>query len=99
MGFFDDLQTRLGQFSDDLKNRALGDINDYLDNRAVDDVIKIGTEIKGNLTQAQIDAGQTGQGQGIVPAKSAARAAIPPILILVGIGLAAYLILAKKRRR
>ena len=96
-GLWDDLQARVGQAGTDVRDRINTNIDDYFNNRVVDDVVKIGQALTGNLTQKEIDEGKRGAGQGIVPA-GAVPASISPILILAAVGLAAYLLLSKKRR-
>ncbi len=57
MAWIDDIQTRLEQSV----NNQFNDINSYLKSRVTDVVVKIGEPPKGNLTTAQVEAGQTGQ--------------------------------------
>lgn len=57
MGFFDDLKVRAEQSVNIVSN----DINTYIQTRLTDAVVKVGEAPKGNLSAAQIAAGQTGQ--------------------------------------
>lgn len=59
MGWFDDLSTRAQQAGDS----ALKDVNTYLAGRVVDATVQVAAAQTGNLTAAQLAAGQRG-GQG-----------------------------------
>lgn len=95
----DDLKSRIGQLGTDIKEKANADIYDYLDNRAVPELVKFVTDAaKGNLSQVQIQAGATGA----PPAAAATASAFPispKLMIIVGVGLVAVLLLTKKGRR
>lgn len=56
MSWFDDLRAR----ADESLNSVSGDIQDYLKTRITEAVVKVGEPPKGNLSAAQIAAGQTG---------------------------------------
>jgi hypothetical protein len=100
MGWFDDLRTRV----EELQDTNLGStISDYIENRVVDAVVKIGPQPTGNLSAAQIAAGQRG---GTAPVVATPVSAVPPsqqsqlmkYLPFVAIGLVAVLVLKRKSR-
>lgn len=67
MGWMDDLTARAKQYYDE----GIKDINTYLGGRAVDEVVKIAAAQTGNLTAAQLAAGERGDAGAIKPASTA----------------------------
>jgi hypothetical protein len=100
MGWMDDFSMRIGQIGTGVRDRINRDINDYVENRAVDDLVKIGRAATGNLSAAEIEAGQRGAPAPIAPAASmTAGFSVSPYLIAAAVGLTAVLLLSKKSRR
>lgn len=105
MGFFDDLQAR----ADESLNQLKGDVTSYLENRVMSAVVKVGEPAKGNLSAAQIAAGQTGGPAPIAPpsggnVQNSSQASqismglqqyILPLVLAVGIG---FIVFSKKSR-
>lgn len=106
MGFFDDLQARADQSLNQLK----GDVTSYLESRVMSAVVKVGEPAKGNLTAAQIAAGQTGAPEPIAPpsgggsvqnSSQASQISMGlqqyalPLILALGIG---FLVFSKKSR-
>lgn len=98
MGFVDDFKQRIGNLGNDLRDRFNSDIDSYLSERAVDDFVKVGKELTGNLSQKELEQGKTGEAQPVVAAQPSGFS-VSPMLIMVGVGLAAILLLSKKSRR
>lgn len=100
MGWFDDLQARVSDFQD---TSLGGSISDYLESRVVDAVVKIGDQPTGNLSAAQIAAGQRG---GTAPVVAPAPVAIMPsshmdfakYLPFILLGTAAYFLIQKQKK-
>lgn len=95
MSWMDDLSVRIEQAKENIGN----DINAYIQARVVDPVVKIGQPAQGNLSQAQIQAGATGDNPkaAVKPMVQMASDSMKylPLVILAG---AALFILMKKQR-
>lgn len=95
MGLFDDIkaqaQTAVGQLG--------SNVQDYIKSNVSAAFVKVGQPPTGNLTPAQIAAGQTGQPPAIVPPASAMQNAMSsamPYLPIVA-GLVVLAIVLKKK--
>lgn len=98
MGWMDDLKMRAEQAFDDAK----GGLQDYLAKSGAEAVVKIAAPRTGNLSAAQIAAGQRGAPPAMQPPVQVAKpvamqaAAISkPILLAIGVG--AYFLLQRRR--
>lgn len=110
MAWIDDLSSRI---SNVVPEGITADINAYLKARVVDPVVKIGQPQTGNLTAEQLAAGMRGGQVPTAQASSPAAASqnatqasmlssfglgsIPPMILLLGAGAAAYFLLKKRR--
>lgn len=101
MSWQDDLETRLQQSIQNVGN----DINAYIQARVVDPVVKIGQPAQGNLSAAQIAAGQRGQNPDASIEKDIGSPSdingngsmMKWVVPVVAISVVAYFLLGKKR--
>jgi hypothetical protein len=101
VGFWDDLtDTASGAVSDAITN-SQGTIADYLQNRVIAPLVKQGPAPTGNLTAAQIAAGQTGSTPPLAPPASATsmmgKLGVSMPILLVAVGLGAFLLFKGKK--
>jgi len=96
MGLFDDIKASASSAVSQLGSN----VQDYIKTNVTQALVKVGEPPKGNLTPAQIAAGQTGSTPPVATAASvvqnAASSMMPYLPILAG---AALLILVLKKRR
>lgn len=101
IGWLDDLGTRISQAADTAKaTPEYATIETYLKTRAVEEVVKVIKPPTGNLTAAQIAAGQTGQPQQnqVIAVPQSIAGLDPKILIMGGIALVGlYFLMGSKR--
>ena len=105
MGWLDDLGSRIQQASENIIN----DVGDYFTERVVDPVVKVGEPQRGNLSAAQIAAGEYGGAPVGAPARAsasqlqnAAQASqignqFAKYLPLIAIGMVGFLIFRSKK--
>lgn len=94
MNFFDDLKTRVEQAGQQIEK----DINSYISNNITEPLVKVGQAATGNLSDAQIKAGQTGGAAPIVSAQAVQAAGMSMgMLALIAVG-AYFLFFSKKGR-
>jgi hypothetical protein len=101
----------LEDFIDEVKSdisEGISNVAEFLNTRNPEPVVKLGAEPSGNLTSAQIEAGQTGQAQAVVGQdniSSTANSSVDPggfdfkKLALVGVGALALFWFLKRRSR
>lgn len=96
MNFFDDLKTRVEQAGQQVEK----DVNAYISNNITEPLVKVGQAATGNLSDAQIKAGQTGQAQtaSVLPAAVAANPKMS-FAVMAMIGLGAYFLFFSKKSR
>lgn len=110
MAWIDDLSSRISSV---VPEGVTADINAYLKARIVDPVVKIGQPQTGNLTAEQLAAGVRGGQVPTAAASSPASAtqnaaqasmltsfglgSVPPMILLLGVGAIAYVMLKKRR--
>lgn len=109
MGWYDDLQARV----DAAGSQALQSINTYLIGAGTKELVKVaGTSQGGNLTAAQIAAGQFGgtmaqaapqstlsQNQNAISASQIMPAIKNNMLLIAGAAVLGYVLLSKRSRR
>lgn len=94
MNYFDDLRTRVEQSF----NSAVADFKSYIQDQVVTPTVKVGQAARGNLTEAQIKAGQTAAAPPIAAPDSIVAAtgvSLPMILLIAALG---FVVLHKKGR-
>lgn len=94
MNFFDDLKTRVEQAGQQIEK----DINSYISNNITEPLVKVGQAATGNLSEAEIRAGQTASPPPIVSAGAVTVAGMG-IGTMALIGLAAYFLFFSKKSR
>lgn len=94
MNYFDDLKMRLEQAGQNFGN----DLKNYFESNIVEPAVKIGQAATGNLTEAQIKAGQTGSAPKIADPQAQVVSGGIGLVSILAIGAIAYLLLSKKSR-
>lgn len=94
MNFFDDFRTRLEQAGQNFGN----DLKSYIESNIVQPAVRIGQAATGNLSEAQIRAGQTASAPPMAAPQSQVVSGGIGIVSILAIGALAYLLLAKKSR-
>lgn len=94
MSFFDDLRMRVEQST----QSVVKDFTSYVQNQIVTPAVKIGEAAKGNISEAQIKAGQTGSVPAISPAQSGFDG-FKKYLPLVAIATIVYFVVHRKGKK
>lgn len=94
MSYFDDFRMRVEQAGQQFGN----DLESYINSNIIQPAVRIGQAATGNLSEAQIKAGQTAAPPPIAnPANQIVSGGLGLVSILA-IGTIAYLLLSKKSR-
>jgi hypothetical protein len=97
MSFWDDIGAKIKEGADNVVKDVQTNVNQYFQQRLIDPLVKIGEPAKGNLTAAEIAAGERG-----APPPIAAAASAPVIqqnlmmyLPIVAIAVGALILIKK----
>ena len=100
MSLFDDLK----KAAEEGIKKAGADVSVYLASQVSDPFVKIAQNLGGNLTTQQIEAGKTPSAPAIAAPSNAQQSggisvfggAVPPIMLMLAVGVGAFLIFRRK---
>lgn len=92
MNFFDDLRTRVEQSG----QAIVSDLRSYYESQVITPLVRAGQAATGNLSAAQIKAGQVAESPPIAPPQNAVVKTGINLVSLLAIGAIGYLLLSPK---